>query len=307
MKRILNLITGAFLCLAVFSVCSLADNKINVVTTTLDAADFVKQIGGEKVSVYSIHNGQYDFHFFEPRPSEVIKLKKADVLVVYGLTFDAWLASLVDAARNPNIFFGATGYIDMADGCHAMAVPVGSRVDKRMGDVHPFGACGYLYTLENAKNAVENIYRGLVRVDSENAEYYEKNKNEYLLKLEETFNKLKQKTSEFHGTNFIIFHESWLYFADTFGFNIVGALEPKPGIPPSPAHLSKLIDTIKKENVRFILAEPYYPRKPIKFVSERTGIKEITVAIYCGGIKNKTTFIENIEYTVDTIIETLKK
>lgn len=282
-----------------------SEKKLNIVTTTLEAADFVKQIGGDKVEVYSLYNGQYDFHFYEPRPTEVVRLKRADAVVVYGLALDSWFQPLLESSRNDKITFGSRGYIDMADGVKVLNVPSG-KIDGRMGDVHPYGACGYLYNQENIKIAIENIYLGLVRIAPEYKEYFEKNKNSYLSRIDSVFENLKRKMLPYRGTKIVQFHESWDYFAETFGLEIVTALEPKPGIPPSPTHLSKVKDIIKKEIPKFILVETYYPQKPVKFISEQTGLKEVRVAHYVGGIKGRDTFIDNLEYTIDKILEVLK-
>lgn len=305
MKKIIETLLSLMFAVSVFAPFVYGDKKLNIVTTTLDASDFVKQVGGEKVSVYSLYNGQYDFHFYEPRPSEVVKLKKADAVVVYGLAHDEWLQPLIEAARNPNISFGGKGYIDMADGATVCKVPAG-RIDGRMGHVHPYGACGYLFSHRNVKIAVENIYKGLVKLDPENKDYYEKNKNNYLTKVDETFEKLKDKMAPFKGTKILQFHESWDYFAETFGLKMLAALEPKPGIPPSPAHLAKLVNIVREEKPKFILVEPYYPRKPVKFIVEQTGIKEIRAPQYVGSIRGIDTYLGNLEYIVDEIIKVMK-
>ncbi len=307
MKNLIGILCLA-LTMSVLSnnVYSQRQRKLNVVTSTLEAADFAKQIGGDKVNVHSIYHGQFDFHFFSPRPSEVMKLKRADMLVIYGLGHDGWLPALVNAARNPDILFGRKGYVDMSDGIHALHVPTGG-IDGRMGHVHPHGACGYQFDLNNLKIAIENIYEGLVRIAPAHEEYFRKNKNAYLVRVEETFGRLKEKMEPFRGTRIVQFHESWFYFANTFGLEIVGSLEPKPGIPPSPAHLSRLIRLMEEEDVKIILAEPFYPRRPIRFVSERTGAKEVTAAMHTGGIKGITTFLECLEHTVSAIVAALKK
>jgi len=304
MKAKMRLINTLLFGLLLLTNLVFSEKKLNIVTTTLDAADFVKQIGGDNVEVYSLYNGQYDFHFYEPRPTEVLRLKKADAVVVYGLAHDGWFQSLLESSRNSKITFGRKGYIDMADGVKVMKVPSGN-IDGRMGDVHPYGACGYLYNEENVKRAVENIYNGLVNIAPEYKEYFEKNKNNYLSKVDSVFVNLKGKMLPYKGTKIVQFHESWDYFAETFGLEIVAALEPKPGIPPSAAHLSNVKEIIKKESPKIILVETYYPQKPVKFITQQTGIKEVRVAQYVGGVKGRETFISNLEYTIDKILEAL--
>ncbi len=302
----LNKILGLLLATIVFPTFAFSSEKLDIVTTTLEAADFVREVGGDKVNVHSLYNGQFDFHFYEPRPTEAVRLRKADGIVVYGLATDAWFQPLIEAARNANISFGAKGYIDMADRVGVLKVPAGG-IDGRMGHVHPYGACGYLYTPENSKIAIMNIYEGLIRLDPANKDYYEKNKNEYLSKIDETFEKLNQKMSPHRGTKIVQFHETWHYFAETFGLEIVAALEPKPGIPPSPVHLASVVDIIREKEPKFIMVEPYYPKRPVRFVAEQTGIKEIRAPHYVGGVKGINTFIGNLEYVIGEIIKVLEK
>jgi zinc/manganese transport system substrate-binding protein len=283
-----------------------AAKKLEVVASTLDMADFARQVGGEKVSVYAVSTGKYDLHFFDPRPSQVMKLRSADLLIVGGLDVDVWIQSLIDASRNSKIKFGATGYVDPSEGVRPIQVPKG-RIDGAMGHVHPYGNPHYWYTRENVSTAVGNIARALSRVSPEDAEYFQRNKDAYLKKVDEAFEELHKKLAPFKGTKIIQYHQSWDYFCIEFGLEIVASLEPKPGIPPSPSHLAEVVSTARRERAKVMLIEPYYPRRPVEFVARETGAKVLRLPLYLGGKKGINTYLENLTYVVDQIVRALSK
>ena len=283
---------------------SLAAKTLNVVASTLDMADITEQIGGERVSVYAISTGKYDLHFFDPRPSQVMKLRKADVLIVGGLDVDVWIQSLIDASRNGRIRFGSVGYIDPSDGVRPIQVPKG-RIDGAMGDVHPFGNPHYWVTRENLHTVIDNITDGLIRVSPKDADYFERNKAAYLEKVGEVFDGLHARLEPFKGTKVIQYHQSWDYFCNEFGLEIVGSLEPKPGIPPSPSHLEELVSWARHEGAKLMLIEPYYPKRPVEFVARETGATVLRLPFYAGGKEGLDGFLDNLSYNVDQIVEAL--
>jgi len=293
--------TAVIALLLAASVTCAAAEKLNVVASTLDMADIAKQIGGDKVSVYAVSAGKYDLHFFDPRPSQVMKLREADVLIVGGLDVDIWIQGLIDASRNNKVRFGAEGYVDPSDGVQPIQIPKG-RIDGAMGDVHPYGNPHYWVTRENAHIVVENITKGLNRVSPEDAEYFGRNKEAYLKKLDQVYDGLHRKLEPFKGTKIIQYHQSWDYFCSEFGLEIVGSLEPKPGIPPSASHLKEVVEAARREGVKLMLIEPYYPNRPVEFVARETGAKVLRLPFYVGGRKGVVTFLDNLTYNVTEIV-----
>ncbi len=303
--RILAKTAMIALLLAVGLVCPAAE-KLDVVASTLDMADVARQIGGDRVSVYAVSTGKYDLHFFDPRPSQVMKLRRADVLIVGGLDVDIWIQGLIDASRNRNIRFGAKGYIDPSEGVRPIQVPKG-RIDGAMGDVHPYGNPHYWVTRENVHIVVENIADGLGRVSPGDADFFERNKEAYLKKVDVVFDELHKKLEPFKGTKVIQYHQSWDYFCSEFGLEIIGSLEPKPGIPPSPSHLSEVISRAKNEGAKLMLVEPYYPKRPVQFVARETGATVLRLPFYTGGKKGVDTFLGNVAYNIDQIVKALSE
>jgi ABC-type Zn uptake system ZnuABC Zn-binding protein ZnuA len=279
--------------------------KLFVVTSTLDMADFTLQVGGARVEVYPISTGKYDLHFFEPVPSQVMKLGRADMLVVGGLDIDAWIQGLIDASRNPRIQFGAAGYVDPAVGVRALDVPQG-RIDGSMGDVHPYGNPHFWFSPENVETAVRNITKGLIRVDPKGVGYYETNRDRYLGEVKTVFQDLRVKLVPFRGTAVLQYHPSWDYFCQTFGLEIVGSLEPKPGIPPTPGHLKEVVKQANASDAKLLLVEPYYAKRPVRFVERETGVKALRLPVYLGGRKGVDTYLDNLRYVVNSIVDALE-
>jgi zinc/manganese transport system substrate-binding protein len=286
--------------------CASGADKVKVVAATLDMADFVREVGGERVDVYPVTEGQYDLHFYQPRPSQVMRLRRADMVVVSGMELDAFMPALIDAARNPGIRYGRPGFVDPSIGISAMNVPT-NRITGDMGDVHPYGNPHYWFTPDNVTTACHNICEGLIRVAPKHRDYFTKRKDAYAARVKATVEKLKAKLAPYKGTPVLQFHESWNYFCDCFGLRLVGSLEPKPGVSPSAAHLSRLVKTIRREQVKLVLAEVYYPDRPLRFLRRNTDIKTLKLPLALGGSEKHRTYLVNLEYMVDRIVETLKE
>lgn len=297
-----------FICFLFFCIlrCFSQEEKVNIVCSTLDFADFAKAIAQEKADIYAISEGDYDLHFFQPKPSQVIKLKNADLLIVGGLGVDPWITGMVDASRNPKINFGGSGFVDPSVGVKALQIPEG-KITGEMGDVHPYGNPHYWYDSVNVGIVLDNILKGLIRVSPENEAFFTENKKLYQEKVMKAFEGLKQKLEPFKGVKLLQFHKSWDYFCNAFGLTLAGSIEPKPGIPPSAAFLQTLIRQIQAEKISLVVAEPYYSAKPLNFLQNQTQIKVLRLPFYLGSNKEIHSFIENMEYNVNEISKALSE
>jgi zinc/manganese transport system substrate-binding protein len=280
--------------------------KVKVVASTLDMADFVKEVGGDRVEVDAVFKGLSDLHFFEPVPSQVMKLKRADALVVVGLDADVWIRSLIDASRNERIRFGAPGYIDPSDGVHAIQVPAG-HIDGSMGDVHPYGNPHYWFTPENVRLAVGNICEGLSRVSPADASYFAANRDRFIEEVDRTFAELKARLAPFAGAGVIEYHASWDYFCDCMGLRVLSTLEPKPGIPPTPGHLRNVIQNAKRGDAKLMLIEPYYPEKPVEYVARETGIRALRLPIYLGTTPGIDRYVDLLKHDASAMADALSE
>lgn len=284
----------------------LAAKEIFVVTTTEDLADLVKAVGGDKVKVVSLSYGYQDPHLVEPRPSMVVHLKKADMLVKIGMDLDIWVDSLVAASRNSKIVYGAKGYVDASVGIYRLEVPQG-KVDASMGDIHIYGNPHYWLDPENAKIITKNILDGLCRVSPENAEYFVNSRNRYLEKLDKAIKTWQKKLEPYKGMKVVTYHNTWSYFVNRFGLEVIATVEPKPGIPPSPAHLNSLINLMKKEKPVMILHEVFYPKKTSEMVAKETQTRLVVLPTSVGGVKEVKDYISLFDYIVDSITSQAKE
>ena len=282
-----------------------AGKKLKVVATLEFLADWARQIGQEHVDVEFIHDSRLDVHYFQPRPAHVLMCTRADMVIIAGLDLDVWMQALLDASRNRKLQYGREGYVDASFGItNVLQKPIG-RVDMAMGDVHPFGNPHYFHSIDNVGIVLENIVIGLSKNDPDNADAYRMNKEVYWQEVQTTFKKLKELMKPFRGTKIITYHQSWEYFAEEFGLEILDYVEPKPGLPATPKHTKDLIELINQHQVKIILKEPYYPKRPIKRLMKKTGVKVVELVNYPGGRKNAHTYLQNLEANINDLVQAL--
>jgi len=276
--------------------------KPNVVVSTADMGSITKHIAGDLIKLKIIYFGQLDIHFFQPRPQHIVWLSKADLFIAAGLGGDEWVYPLLISCRNSKIKPGKPGFVDPSVGVDALDVPTG-RIDGSMGHVHPYGNPHYWLTAQNLIISANNITNGLMAIMPDKKDVLLANKENFISKVKTLFYELKEKTKPFEGAKVIQYHESWDYFCGEFGFDIVGSVEPKPGISPTPSHISELKNIIRNDNVKLIIAEPYYPKKPISKLTEGSQVNVVRIPLY---LKKNGDILENISYQVDEIIKALK-
>jgi zinc/manganese transport system substrate-binding protein len=274
-----------------------AGAAIKVLTASTDLKYICERIGGAEVKVESLAAGNQDLHMVEPRPSMVFKLKKADMVVRVGLDLDMWLDSLINAARNGRLFYGQPGYVDASAGVPLLEKPEG-KVDASMGDIHLYGNPHYWLDPANAKIMARNILAGLKRAMPEKAAELEVNYAGFSKETDEKLAGWEARMAKYKGLKVITYHSSWPYFAARFGLDVVGHVEPKPGIPPSAFHLDGLVKKMKGENIRVILTETYYPRKGPDFLAGKTGARVVTAPVSAGGADGVKTYFDVFERVI---------
>lgn len=276
--------------------------KLRVVTTTTDLKWLVETVGGDLVSVESLSSGDQDLHFVEPRPSRVVKLKRADLLVRVGLDLDGWVESLAAAAKNDRVAPGGPGYVDASAGIEPLQVPTG-KVDASMGDLHVYGNPHYWLDPANAAVITRNIADGLARVDPADAAAFAENRKKFLSVLDAKLKEWEKKAAPLRGLKVVTYHNSWVYFARRFGLTIAGNVEPKPGIPPSPAHLERLISLMKAQRVSAVMAEPFFPQGGPRMLSEKTGARLLVVPSSTGGVPGVKGYLDVFDFVLDRLLE----
>ena len=283
--------------ISLFSTISFAE--IKVVTTTTVIYDLVKEIGKEKVKVDYICRGDQDPHFLEILPSNMLKLRNAELVFKIGLGLEMWLQQIIDGSRNDKLKL-----IDLSKDIEKKEIPSG-KIDASQGDVHPYGNPHYWLDPENAKIMAKNICEALSDESPDNAAYFKKNLDDYTAKLNSKIVEWKTKMSNLKGKPIITFHKSWVYFVEKFGIKVVGQVEPKPGIPPTPSHNAELVNEIKKTGVKIILMENYYSDNAPNQLAQTTSAKVIKVANSVYGQSGINSYIQMMDAIVNSISNNL--
>lgn len=282
-----------------------ADAQIKIVTTIPDLKSIAEMVGGDKVDVFSIATGYQNPHFVDPKPSYILKLSKADMFITVGLDLEiGWVPPLLNSARNAKIQKGGDGYVDASVNIPLLQIP--TSVNRGEGDIHIYGNPHYWLDPLNGKIIAQNIYTALVRFDPDHAALFAAN----LRKFNETIDaRTKEWTTKLRvdkGTKVIAYHNEWPYFEQRFGLTIVDFLEPKPGIPPTPSQLAKIINRMKSENIKIIINSPYFKSDAAELVARNAGGTVVTLATSVGaypGIKN---YFDLFEYNVGQILSATK-
>ncbi len=278
---------------------------IKVVTTLTDLKSITEFVGGDKVSVSSIATGYQNPHFVDPKPSYIIALSGADVFVTIGLDLETgWSPQLLTSARNPKIQKGSAGYVDASDGVSLLQVPTSA--NRGEGDIHIFGNPHYWLDPLNGKIIARNIANGLERVDPSNKSFYETNLKAFDDKIDAKMKEWVAKMAQFRGANVIAYHNEWVYFETRFGLHVVDFMEPKPGIPPTPAQLVKVINEVKANNIKVIISSPYFTTSSSDVVAKQTGVKVLTLATSTGAFDNVKNYFDVFDYDISQLTASLK-
>jgi ABC-type Zn uptake system ZnuABC Zn-binding protein ZnuA len=271
---------------ALMALASRADAQLKVVTSTTDLGDIAQQVGGAKVNVSHVSEGYQDPHFAEAKPSFILQMRNADVFAFVGLDLEiGWMPLLVQGARNPRIQMGGSGYLDVSQAINVLDRPSGN-VDRSQGDVHPLGNPHYWLDPENGRRIARLFKSKFSDLDPGNEDYYESNEKAFEARLNAAEKDWQTQIAALKGQPVVAYHTSWKYFAEYTGLNIVGFMEPKPGVPPSPSHLAGLILQMQRTKAKAIIMEPFYNRKDADFVASKTGAKVIILPPSVGGLRN---------------------
>jgi zinc/manganese transport system substrate-binding protein len=279
--------------------------KLRVVATIPDLKSLAEEVGGDLVEADSLARGNQNVHDVEIRPSLMLKLRRADVLIVNGLELDAWADVVVQGANNPRVVRGAPGLIDASRGVQVLEVPTG-RVDRSMGDVHPFGNPHYSLDPGQAETVTANIVEGFARVAPAHRATFERNRQAFLAKLAEAMRRWTATLEPLKGARVVTYHPTFTYFLARFGLVQAGTVEDRPGIPPSPVHLTQLIRRMKDEKIKALIVEPWVDRALAARVAEEGGAKVIALASVVGAIKGADTYLTAIDYNVSALAQALR-
>lgn len=283
-----------------------ASAAVNVVTTTEDLASITKDIGGDRISVEAIARGYQDPHFVEPKPSFILKLYRADMLVVVGRELEqAWLPGLVRQSRNAKIQPGADGYVDASLNARILDIPTG-QITRAMGDVHPLGNPHYWLDPDNGRRIARTIQNALSRASPGDASYFAARYADVDQRLAAAEKRWEALIAPYRGTRIVTYHRSWTNLADRFGLEVVGYVEPRPGISPSPGHIVDLIQEMKRQQIKIILVEPYFDVKTPESIARQTGARVLVMPPSVGGVKEAPTYIQLFDYNLNLLVSAIK-
>jgi zinc/manganese transport system substrate-binding protein len=299
---VIDLLFGLLICAAAPPMGA-ATKKLNVVTSTADMAALAQEVGGDKISVESIAKGYQDPHFVEAKPSFLLKLRQADLLISVGLQLETgWLPPLITQSGNPRIQVGAPGYLDASQFSEILDIPQGT-VTRAEGDVHPLGNPHYWLDPDNGRRIARGIANKLADLDPGETAYFQRQFQDFDKRLSAAEQRWDAEMKPYRGLKIITYHRSFPNFAKHFGLEVIGYVEPRPGIPPTPSHTIELIQLIKRENCKAVLVEPYFDLKTPQSIGRESGAQVVVYLPSVGGEKQVTTYFELFDYDIELLIK----
>lgn len=284
-----------------------AQGKLNVVTTTEDLGSLAREIGGDKVSVTALAKGYQDPHFVDPKPSFILAVSRADVLIVVGRELEiGWLPPLLTSSRNAKIQPGSNGYLDASANVKILEIPTG-QITRAMGDVHPLGNPHYWLEPGNGRRIAQAIRDKFSQLSPGNASTFAQRYTDFDTRLAAGEKRWDAVLAPYKGTKLVTFHRSWPNFMERWGLDVIGYVEPKPGIPPTPQHTIEVIDEMKRQGAKLIVVEPYFDLKTPQSIASQVGGKVLVLAPSVGGTKEATDYIQLFEYDVNQLAAAFKQ
>jgi zinc/manganese transport system substrate-binding protein len=291
-----------------FTPISNASAKVRVVSSLPTFGAIAEEIGGDKVEVKSLAKGYQDPHFVDGKPSYILDLNRADLLLHNGLQLElGWLPPLITGARNSKILPGNMGNLDCSTLIPNLLEVTTTKIDRSMGDIHPGGNPHYMVDPKNGIAVANGIAERLKEIDPENASYYDERLRDFVKRLNAKNKEWEEKLAPYKGTKIVTYHKSWVYLSDWAGFKEVGYVEPKPGIPPSPSYVADLIRKIQGMNVKLVIAESYYPQKVPALVAQKAGASLLVLPAQVGGGDGINTYFDLLDEIVNEVTSKLEE
>ena len=285
------------------SIPAQAADKIKVVATTRTLASITQEIVRDKAEVYSIASPHRDIHFVTPTPKDVMKMQAADVFVHGGLDLEAWRGPLVDAVgRSEFLWPGGEKQIDVSKGIHLLEIP--ASLSRIQGDIHAYGNPHYWLDPLNAKIIAQNIAEELGRIYPEDADLFRRNAKEFQNKIDQKMKEWESQAAPYKGSPLVVYHNTWPYFMERFGFAVLGFLEPQPGIPPTARHLQELTRIMKEKTAKVIVKEIFHESRAPKKLAKETGASILTLDTETGAVK--ADYFSLIDHNLQELIRALQ-
>jgi zinc/manganese transport system substrate-binding protein/zinc transport system substrate-binding protein len=292
--------------LSVLASPGLAQDRLQVVTTTTDLRSLAEAVGGDKIVAISLVPPNMDAEEYQPKPQDMLRLKQARLVVRVGLDYDLWVDRLLAQAGRPDISRGGPAYVDAS---FAIAVLELRGMSVGPGDGHAHGSGNPHYWLDpkNAETITANILETLSRIDPANAATYEANRQAFLTRLNAKLAEWESRLSAIKSMPMVAYHNSWPYFARRFRLDVIGFIETKPGVPPSPSHLATIVRDMQTRGARIVLREPHEPERDVAFVAGRAGAQVVTLAASVGALPRADDYISLFDVNIEALTSAAAK
>ena len=278
---------------------------IAVVTTSTDLQSLVRAVGGNRVRVTSLAPAIHEPHAVDVKPSQLAEVKAADLLVRIGLDHEPWLARVLTIVNEPRLAPGGAGDLDVSRGVHLLQTETPRVRSERGGHVHGFGNPHYWLDPENARVITASIVEALARLDPVDRAGFDLNRQRFLAALDTRLARWLAATARYRGTRAVVVHESWPYFAERFGLVIVAAIEPTPGVPPSPSSLAALTQHMKATRVPLLIAEPESDTSVVRRVTAASGARPVVLIPSVGGDPAAPDYLSLFDVNIARLAEAL--
>jgi zinc/manganese transport system substrate-binding protein len=284
-----------------------AAQTLRVVATTADLGSLAQEVGGDKVTVVALAKGYQDPHFVDPKPSFILDVSRANLLIVIGRELEiGWLPPLINNSRNAKIQPGAPGYLDASATVKILEIPTG-QITRAMGDVHPAGNPHYWLEPDNGRRIAQAIRDRLSELSPANKAYFDQRYGDFDKRLSDAQKRWEAAMAPFKGTKIVTYHRSWPNFMEHFGLDVMGYVEPKPGVPPSPTHTLELIAEMKRQGAKIIVVEPYFDLKTAQSIASQVGGQVLVLAPSVGGVKEAGDYLQLFDYDINLLTTSLKQ
>jgi zinc/manganese transport system substrate-binding protein len=296
------LLAGMIFC-AVVTPTAAEAKKLMVVTSTTDMAALAREVGGDRIEVESIAMGYQDPHFVEAKPSYLLRLRRADLLIHVGLQLEiGWLPPLITQSGNPRIQMGAPGNLDASQFAEILEISQGT-VTRAEGDVHPLGNPHYWLDPDNGRRIARGIANKLADLDAEDSAFFQQRFQDFDKRLSAAEQKWDADMKPWRGGKVVTYHRSFPNFAKHFGLDVIEYVEPRPGIPPTPRHTIEVIQLMKRQNCKVVLVEPYFDLKTPQSIGRETGAQVVVYLPSVGGEKQVTNYFELFDYDIGLLVK----
>jgi zinc/manganese transport system substrate-binding protein/zinc transport system substrate-binding protein len=290
----------AMTCVPLVGSSASAQDRVHVVTSTSDLRSLTEAVGGDLVEAVSLVPPNFDAEDYQPRPQDALRLKQAQLVVRVGLDYDLWFDRLLDAAAARELKRGGIGYVDASFGIAPLEVR-GTAVGAGDGHAHGSGNPHYWLDPENAGIITATLLEALARIDPDHASDYEARRAAFVTRLHDKLGAWQTALAPLKGMPIVAYHNSWPYFARRFRLDLIDFIETKPGVPPSPAHLAGLIQTMRSRGAHLVIREPYDPERDVAFVAGKAGAAIATLATSVGALPAASDYLALFDANVEAL------